>query len=145
MEDFLAAEEAIIARLAARMPKIRILGAVDLDGLDVEQQATPAVYVLFDGARPGRSAAAGRSLRIAQRWGAVVAVRNLRDRQSGAGARKEAGPLIAQVIRALAGWTPQEGMSPLTLAAVGSRPGYRDGFFYYAVLFDTTVFMTVEG
>ncbi|MBF0262458.1 MAG: hypothetical protein HQL97_11580 [Magnetococcales bacterium] len=119
MNDLFVAEEPILERLRLRLPLARrVSGARDIKEIPAGSGATPALYLIFDGHAP--LAHAGPEQAFEQFWLVVVAVRNVRDAQGGAGERREAGPLLNAVCRALLGWSPGEGFSPLRMV---STPG----------------------
>lgn len=134
MLDVLAPESAIVARLVARLPAdVPVLTSVDLDGVFEQAQRLPAVHVLYGGLQPLDTLPDTTLVRVT--WTAIVAVRNANTYDGGA-ARREAGPLIASVLRALQGLDLGPDWSPLDLAE-GSPPLYDDGAAYFPLSFTT--------
>lgn len=135
MDDCLALERLLRTRLRDRVPGLRdVLGAADLGGIQERAQIVPAAHVLLAGITPTEERDDGRVQRIEQLWYVAIAVRNARDTQGGAGARAEAGPLLAQALRALCGWRPSPAYTPLRLR----RPPptfFSRGFGYYPLAF----------
>ncbi|MBF0272807.1 MAG: hypothetical protein HQL98_12185 [Magnetococcales bacterium] len=119
MEDLFAAEHPILERLRVCIPTFRqVCGARNLEEIPVVTGTTPALYVLFDGHEPLVNA--GPEQALEQRWLVVVAVRNSREADRGAGERREAGPLLWQVCHALVGWRPGPDHGPFR---VTTTPG----------------------
>ncbi|GEK71596.1 MULTISPECIES: phage tail terminator protein [Halomonas] len=133
ISDYLAAEQAIIDRLTARLPEVAIQSAPDLAGVVEDRQVTPAVIVLYAGDQvPGGDAVdQGDYHRIRQRWMTVVSVRSARGQRSGEGVREAAGPLLTQVIQALGGWRPAKGLGRMVRESA-PRPAFtRGGYGYF--------------
>ena len=143
--NYLAVESLIIDRLTAEVPALRaVLSADALTDLTEGVQTTPAAYVLYDGddvpSTDGKRAGDGARQLVSQRWLVVLAVRNAR---GGADAREDAGPLLTQILAALAGYHPQPAppaqvYRPLKRAQA-PRPGYHAGYGYFPLLFTTEV------
>ncbi|MEX2524447.1 MAG: hypothetical protein WD750_05780 [Gammaproteobacteria bacterium] len=125
------------------VPDIKnVISIADLDDIGEVKQPAPAGIVFYDGddvlTGEGGSRDSGSQV-IDQRWGLVVAVRNVRNIRGGASARQEASPLILATITAFAGWTPKKGYRAMRR---GSAPGpaYDKGYAYFPLLFTTRVF-----
>jgi hypothetical protein len=140
MEDFFAAEPLLVARIKDQVDVRFVLTASQAALVDEQQQKTPAVYLLYAGGdpegEPGRSERGDLTV-FRQRWAAVVAVRNVENTASGQGIREEAGPLIVQTYRALAGWRPADGFNPLIMAGDVQAAYSEAGFGYFQLLFET--------
>ncbi|MEO5345862.1 MAG: DUF1834 family protein [Magnetococcus sp. YQC-9] len=116
MNDLLVAEQPIVERLRSAIPAARqVGGARDLKEIPANTGATPAIFVIFDGHAP--LVQAGNEQFLDQQWLVVVAVRNVRDAAGGLGERREAGPMLLQVCRALLGWSPGVEHDPLRVVA----------------------------
>lgn len=138
--DYFAAEQPIKDRLAAQVPDlVKVMALEDLAEIsDRRQIQTPAAFVLFDGDRTATGSSDGRVVNITQRWAVVLAVRSARSQQGGDGQRTKAGPLISQIWKALAGFEPVPGMSPMKRTD-GQPPVYLDGgFAYFSLSFETS-------
>lgn len=139
-DNYLAAEELILARLSAVLgTDAKALAARDLAGVKESAQITPAVHVILDGDTPKGQAVRGKHCTVEQRWLLVVVTRSARDARSGAGARDAAGPLITGVLNAMSGWSPPESrFQPFSRTATNYRPQYSPGgFFYFPLAFAT--------
>jgi hypothetical protein len=132
IEDYLAAEPLIIARLAERVTDATTLTAADLQGVAEKAQVTPAIHVIYAGdVVPGGAAVdEGNYHLIRQQWMTVIAVRSARGQRSGSGARELAGPLITGAIKALASWRPVQGLGRLRRVPA-PRPTFTPGGFAY--------------
>ena len=140
--DYLFVGAAIRARLAAQVPALAADGAVqDIEHLEqaVQRAVSDAtVFVAWDGdnieaGEQGR-AAGGRSQAMRQVWTAIVVVRN--SAQHDGNARNvEAGPLLAQVHTALAGWMPPGAFRPLQRVQ-GRRAQYTANVGLYPLAFE---------
>jgi hypothetical protein len=144
--DYLAAEALIIARLGAAQdgeidPPARALGAADLAGVEESAQVAPAYQVLYRGdVFAGEGDSEGGTQVVFQEWMTVIAVRNVRGGRTGAGARAEAGPLIARALRLLNGHQLSAGFSPLKRVLPGPAPAYSDaGFAYFPIVHRTQI------
>ena len=147
MDDYLTVESLIIARLQQRLGNgVRVLTAQDLAGVQELSQFHPAVHLLLTGDNPTEAVARGRNQKIEQQWTVIVVTKSVKEMKTGAGARSIAGPLIADVMRALSGWSPGERFIPLMRTRTPYRPQHSPGgFFYFPVAFATGfVFNTEE-
>lgn len=147
--DYLALGPLLMQRVRDAVPGIhRVEELANLyDALDAEDglgsltsRQMPAVFVGYDGDLPGPSAGGGASHVAVQRWLVVLAVTNARRADTGAGVLRDAGPLLAELLGALAGWEP-EGHLMLSRESA-PRPGYRAGVGFFPMMFSTAV--TVE-
>lgn len=141
MDDYLAAEPLIVARLESQVTGVKVLTAADLAGVKEAAQVTPAVHVLYGGDRLADSVGHGIAQTWAQIWWVVVAVRNARNQGKGREARKAAGPYIAQVFQALTGWQMSStDHGPLKRVNPPGGPVYSPGgFAYFPLAFETIV------
>ena len=138
MDDWLAAEPLIKARLADQVPDVAVLSVADLAGVVERGQVTPAIHVLYAGDVPLKEAP-GTADRSAgqitdQRWVVVIATRSAKDMVGGSGARELAGPIIARALAALRGWTPAGFTRPLRRGA-GMPTKYSAGYAYFPFQF----------
>lgn len=116
MNDLLWAEEAILNRLRDQVTQMRtVAGARELKAIPTHARTTPALYLIADGYQPWQHAGAEQA--IEQLWLVVVAIRNLRLAEGGAGERREAGPVLWQSCQALIGWQPDPTMGAMRLVA----------------------------
>ena len=106
MAGFFDLEPLIVARLQETLGAAapHVLAAEDLQGVVEQQQFTPAVHVLY------RSYSVEQAQKdaavIRQSWWLVAAARNVRNVQSGEGARKAVSPLVDGIFAAMTGWSP---------------------------------------
>ncbi len=144
---YLRAEQLIKQRLVdqvTEVPEHNILSAADLEGIKENSQPVPALHVVFfdDNPTANKNETVSIQQSTEQNWLITVAVRNVRDK-SGESARDEAGLLINQVLQALNGWHPDLGFMRMSRKKSPYRPTYRNGFFYFPMLF--SVKMNTEG
>jgi hypothetical protein len=144
MDDMLAAESLIVARLQAALPdSVRVLTGTDPAITRSSGQLLPAVFVLFGGDEVVQ-AAGQRRLRFGQRWEVSLAVRSVNDR-AGTAAKDAAGPLLVQIHDALCGWRPSPDYSELTRQPM-ARPEYDESgaALIYTVAFTTNATLNLE-
>ncbi|MBH8636462.1 hypothetical protein I5J65_32130, partial [Pseudomonas aeruginosa] len=72
---------------------------------------------------------------IGQQWAVVLVVHYADSSNSGEGARREAGPLLGRLVKALTGWAPAIDVAPLARSARQSPPTYASGYFYFPLVF----------
>ena len=136
MEDYLEAEPLIVARLKEKIRDARIHSSWGQPVIKETTDLPPSVMVFLEDDRPGTTVANGRDQKIEQVWLALVVVRD---------AEQEAGPLISQVVRALAGWNPEKNrFSPFQRVKSAFSPDYSpNGVFYFPIAFSTTFVFNV--
>ena len=129
--NFLALEPHLVARVKAAVaglsPAVHVLTAAELADVKESAQPTPAVHIIYGGysvAEDLRTA-----WRLAHTWYAVVVVRHVGTQRTGAAARAVAGPLLAQVMGALAG-TSLPGTTQALVLTSPPRAEYRAGVQY---------------
>lgn len=139
MNDFLAAEPLMAARLREELPEVTVLGARDLATVRESGQVTPALHLLLDRFDVGDQTPDGTAQEIVQQWLVILVVRSAEGVRGGAGAKGVAGPLLVRTIRALSGWLPPGGeFTPLRHLRPALRPEYSPGGFLYFPLSFTT-------
>lgn len=145
--DYLVAEGLILARLEAELADLsssaglKVLSAADLAGVAEGAQHTPSVHVVYNGdvIPGGDSVDEGNYHVIQQRWIVVVAVRNAGNQRTGKAARDDAGPIISRVIKALSGWRPGQGLSPLRRVTAPGPAFTPGGYAYFPLQFEITL------
>lgn len=139
-DDYLAAEPLIVQRAKDSLTGIDVLTAAEVAGVKESAQPPRALHVVYMGDDLVNEVSDEGAVQVVkQRWALVVAVRNARNTRSGEGVRREAGPLIAQVLSLFSGWRPPEqGFGPLRRVR-GPAPAYTPGFGYFPLVFTTTV------
>ncbi|MBF0402094.1 MAG: hypothetical protein HQL90_15185 [Magnetococcales bacterium] len=131
MENYLAAESLITARLKARIPDITVQSTWGMSKIQELPELLPAVLVVLEADLPGEINLAGRAQKVEQVWNCIVVVKD---------AETEAGPLISQVIQAMSGWQPDDtGFSPFKRVKSGFAHEYSPSTaFYFPVAFATS-------
>lgn len=129
--NFLALEPLLVAAIKAAVagisPAVHVLTAADLADVKESAQRTPAVHIIYGGYSVAEDLAT--AWHLAHTWYAVVAVRNAATQRSGAAARASAGPLVAQVMGALAG-ASFAGLTRTLELTNPPRPEWRNGVQY---------------
>ena len=147
VDNWLAAGDRIVTRLAAQVPALRMVETMTtLTAEGIEQRIktqAPAAIVVYMGDRITPDPRAPRVTAGAQRWMVVLAVRNARAGGNNAALADEAGPLLPMIRAALAGWVPLDEGRPLRPAS-GMAPGFGVAFAYYPLAFELD-FVTVPG
>lgn len=140
IDDYLVAEDLLINHLMAQVSSFKtVLGAADLSGVAENKQITPAGHVVYGGDRLGSDAGRHESQFVYQKWLVVIAVKNVRDQKTGAGARREAGPLITASLKALQGWSPGDEFQPLKRVGAPSPHFSPGGYAYFPLAFETRI------
>ena len=131
MNDYLAAEPLIVARLKDQVRDARIHSSWGQPVIKESHDLPPSVMVFLEEDRPGKTADGGNAQKIEQIWLALVVVRD---------AEQDAGALISQVIRALAGWNPDKSQfSPFQRVKSAFSPDYSpNDIFYFPIAFSTS-------
>ncbi|MFZ6872865.1 phage tail terminator protein [Undibacterium sp. Di27W] len=137
IDDYLFIEKPLIARVKEEMPGLQgVYACANLADLATQQQITPAAHVIYVGDDPSTSpqGTLGKTQAVIQLWAVILAVYDADPKNTGEGARRIAGPLIASLLRAVCGWKPDDTVKPL----VRSRPvppHYANGYGYYPFVF----------
>ena len=130
MDDYLEIEPLIVARLKEQIRDAQILSSWGQPVIKETHDLPSSVMVFLEDDRPGDTVARGKNQKIEQTWLALVVVRD---------AENEAGPLISQVLRAIAGWQPEGGrFSVFQRVRSSFLPDYSpNGIFYFPLSFST--------
>jgi len=143
LADYLAAGPLIIARIADAVPGIvSVLPARDLASLTESTLQSPTVFVVYDGDRLADTAGRGQAQAVQQRWLVVLAIRNAKQGDGGAGMAAEAGPLLVGLLKALQGWQPNSTDYRPLVRVAAPRPGYSPAFAYYPLAFESQIVTT---
>ena len=136
MNDYLEAESLIVARLEDQIRDAQVHSSWGKPVIKETHELPPSVLVFLEDDRPGKTADGGGAQKIEQVWLALVVVLD---------AENDAGPLISQVIRAMAGWKPQGSrFSPFQRVKSAFSPDYSpNGVFYFPIAFSTTFVFNV--
>lgn len=139
--DYLFVGAQIVERIRATVPEIApsdVMQIDEMDQADKRQAARGGVaFVLWDGdafaqAQAGQALSGGAHL-VQQVWTVLLLVRNAAQ-QPGAPRNDSAGPLLAKVHKALAGWTPPGAALPMHRTN-GRRPDYKPNSGLYPLTF----------
>lgn len=137
--DYLFLEDLLVARVRETVVGLKaVFMASDLAALTGQAQITPAAHVIYVGdeidTRSSGQGTMGKLQAVTQLWAVVIAVYHADPANTGFGVRRQAGPLIAQLLRGLSGWTPKDTVKQLTRAQpVNAR--YVNGYGYYPYVF----------
>lgn len=137
--DYLFMEPLLVERVKISVPALRgVFTAPDLAALAEKMQHTPAAHVIYVGdetsAGAGDQGTMGRTQIVTQLWAVVIAVYYADALDTGFGARRLAGPLIAELMRGLSGWTPEHNVRALTRGHP-VQAHYANGYGYYPFVF----------
>lgn len=135
--DALFAGDAIVQRLQAQVPALRLVGQVDAFSGDTDvPRQMPAALVLLHDLRVTQRNAMRSEVTTEQDWLVALAVRSA---AAGGGANAESfGALIPQVVAALQGWAPS-GSARALAWTTGPRPNYGRNVAWFPLLFTLTV------
>lgn len=97
MNDYLAAEPLIIARLSDQIANVTINSTWGMPKIQETINLPPAVLVFLEKDKSGEVHLSNH--KVEQTWLCLVVVQD---------AKREAGPLISQVIKAMHGWRPED-------------------------------------
>lgn len=138
MQNYLALETLIQERLKDQVKGLQsVKASSDLDDASAQNQVTPAAYVIYAGDRvvdaPSGRAGRGAAQSVYQTWLVMVATRY---RKNYKGPAEDAGKLLYQIIKALAGW--QAGLDyPRPLRRTNApKPEYLSGYGYFYLGFE---------
>jgi len=136
MTDHLALAALLRARLTAELTLLRaVKSAAAIEEIADLVPAAPAAILLWDGDALVQDAGGGRVQSIDQRWLVCLVVRSAREAAANTGVLEIAGPLIAQTLRCLQGWTPDlPGARPLKRIEA-PKPGFAAGYGYFPLAF----------
>ena len=137
MDDYLAAEPLIVARLNDQISgNVTIQSTWGMPKLQEHFDTPPAVLILLEDDRPGEVNLSGTAQKIEQVWTCVVVVKD---------AENEAGPLISQVIQAMSGWQPEgTTFSPFNRVKSSFKHDYSpSATFYFPLAFSTSFVFNV--
>ncbi len=138
--DYLFLEDLLIARIREQVTGlVTVEGVADLASVDQASIATPAVYVVYLGdviAQGAHHQGGQRAIQtVTQNWAVVLCVGYADSLGDGYGARRIAGPILGELLKAVTGWTPDAGVQPLARTAQQAPVSYDDGVFYYPLVF----------
>jgi hypothetical protein len=141
--DYLFLEDLFIERIRNEVTGLAdVKGIPDLQVLDDQTQNSPTVYVVYlgDGVVPGPEGQGGlKKVQVTkQYWAVVLSVQTADAGNDGEAARREAGPLLGQLMVALQGWKPANDVDALSRAERQALAAYKNGAFYFPIVFYTT-------
>ncbi|MBX3589082.1 MAG: hypothetical protein KF796_20825 [Ramlibacter sp.] len=133
LADYLFLQELIEARVRGQLGQdVPVMPVDEMAQVTEANLSRDTVFVLWDGERFPDDAGGGSSTMVTQRYTLLLAKKNARQAK---GARNEsAGPLLARLHKALAGWTPEGAMRPFRRAN-GRQPNYRASVALYPLTF----------
>lgn len=132
-DDYLFVGGLLRERIAQVMGDQVVVGTSD-DLVQVLEKnlARTTVFVVWNGEGLADQARGGASTMIAQRW---IVLLGFKSQRQAAGARNdEAGPVLARLHSAVAGWAP-EGVGRPFQRINGGAPSYRPGVGWYPLTF----------
>ncbi|HTF96502.1 MAG TPA: hypothetical protein VL995_10240 [Cellvibrio sp.] len=141
--DYLFLEDLFIQHIRNEVTGlVDVKGLPDLQVLEDQTQASPMVYVIYlgDGVLPGPQGHGGmkKVQVVKQYWAFVLSVQTADAVNDGEAARREAGPILGNLMVALQGWKPADDVDPMARAERSAPVVYRDGCFYFPLVFYTT-------
>lgn len=135
-EDYLTLGERLVEHLNRQVTACKTLSLDNLEALAEADFRGLAVFVMFAGevvpTGAGNEAGGGAFQQVEQYWLTVVSVQTAGQQGDGRVARKKAGPILAQVGKALQGH-PFVGFRPLR-RVTPPAPRYVDGFAHFPLL-----------
>jgi hypothetical protein len=133
--DYLFLREVIKTRLADQLPSLEIEGIEEFSQATEASVATSKLFIIWDGDvfPQSESARAGSSQAFTQVWSLLYAVRNAAQHELDA-TDKSAGPVLSQLHKAVAGWTPTGAFRPFRRTS-GRKPNYRANVGIYPLTF----------
>jgi hypothetical protein len=145
----LANDHLFIGELLKERLRVELGASVPVEGIEQLSQADdtdkrPIVtYVMWAGDRintteQGRAGAGRSSQHITQRWAVVLRVLNVA--ATGDARNSTAGQWIAQIHRAVHGWTPEGALRRLERAQ-DAPPSYRPGSALYMLAFEVILIL----
>ena len=138
IENYLALEPLIAARLKERVPELRaVLGAPEYAAIEAVAPPTPCAFVVYVG---DLIESQGSGEVVAQRWGVVLAVSNVSDQASGEAKRAEAGRLLEPALKALTNWRASPDFRPLRRVQA-PPPTYTQAVGYFPLAFEAGLIM----
>ncbi|MBF0625842.1 MAG: hypothetical protein HQL82_13665 [Magnetococcales bacterium] len=131
MDNYLAAEPLIVARLKEYVSEAAIHSSWGMPAVRENHDLPPSVIIFLEEDHPGAVADTGLSQKVEQTWLCLVVVRD---------AETETGTLVSQVIRAMAGWKPAGApFSAFKRVKSAYSPDYSlNGVFYFPLAFATS-------
>ncbi len=131
MDDYLAAEPLIVARLEDQIPDVTIRSTWGMPKFQEAPDTPPAILLVLENDTPGEMTIDGGAQLVHQTWTCVVLVSD---------AANEAGPLLSQVIQAMNGWVPPgEQFSPFRRVKSGMTHDYSPStVLYFPLAFQTS-------
>lgn len=133
----------LIEQLADVIPETQILTGFDVGRVAAGTIVYPCVFVIYLGDDSIEAGGYNACELIAQRWQVVGCVRNVSSTRESSELMTEAGVLVSRVIRALRGWSPRDGATPLKRvpAEKASYPSMGLAFFptEFVVYFEDSI------
>lgn len=137
LDDYLFLGAVLQERIRAQLGEDLVVGSADelAQALGGNLARTTA-FVVWNGERVSDDARGGASAMLQQRWLVLLGVKNA-SQQPGA-RNKNAGPLLARLHKAIAGWTP-DGVGRPFKRATGNAPSYTPGAGWFPLTFSISL------
>ncbi len=143
LDNFLILEERLAARIEQHVPdlvgNVRMVNSAD----DIVQRAAAITAWIVPGQTQMSADRSGRALDCTQHWQVILVSRNVAQRADKRPAHATAGPLIAQLLSALAGWHPGAPFGALR-AVTPPAPYFEPGLLFYPLEFQTRFAYTAQ-
>lgn len=133
--DYLFLGPLIAARLADQLPGLPCDVCEDADQVLQADKRARVLMVLWAGERFTGQAGQGTSQSLEQRWLVILAANSLGTKANTA-RTTGAGPLLSQIHKALAGWTPPGCHRPMRRANSPLPPTFTDSKAVYPLGFE---------
>lgn len=139
--DLTAPEQLIVDRLTAELgTEVKVIQASpDIDTVAQRVQIAPAIHVIYAGYDIGREQGDGIRTEVELLFAVLTVVKQVR------GSASAAGPLMAKIITALAGWSPGPGFRRLHLVNAGFQAIYEPGMATLPLAFTTRIVTEGKG
>lgn len=141
--DYLFLEDLFIKHIRGQVTGLAdVKGLPDLQALEDQAKNTPEAYVIYLGDGVVQGAAGHGGLKkvqvVKQFWAVVLGIQTADATNAGEAARREAGPLLGQLMVALQGAKLADDVEPLARAERQAPVAYDNGTFYFPIVFYTS-------
>lgn len=133
--DYLFLADRIAERIKALVPNVEVQGIDELSQATEANITTDMVYVMWEGDKfpEGEGQRSASSQAFNQMWTVMYAKREASQFNLDANQRS-AGPMLASLHKAIAGWTPTDAFRPF-YRINGRKPNYRANVGLYPLTF----------
>lgn len=138
VENYFFIQPLLVDHLTAEMPELQAVITLD-DMTDLDTQAySPAAHVIYVGddvgGGPNAQGTIGKVQTTTQLWAVIIAVYFGQVGATGSDVKATAGPLIAKMLRCVAGWQPAKFVQPLARGHP-VQAHYNNGVAYFPFVF----------